>query len=192
VEIISGPSTGQKLTRKPHDVRIFLDALNALREDQAVMKCVSKTLKGAWDKYDDLLEEHRYLDYSVILVEAVEALLDSQDPERIQVQQEIGDRVKYLIVDEYQDVNPVQETRIRRLHELGANICVVGDDDQSIYQLSRKCKLVRNVRHMGKKCWRNSLKNCSDGTGKGFPSPICAISDCSTRLTPSGSLKSVT
>jgi DNA helicase-2/ATP-dependent DNA helicase PcrA len=134
VEIISGPSTGQKLTRKPHDVRIFLDALNALREDQAVMKCVSKTLKGAWDKYDDLLEEHRYLDYSVILVEAVEALLDSQDPERIQVQQEIGDRVKYLIVDEYQDVNPVQETLIRRLHELGANICVVGDDDQSIYQ----------------------------------------------------------
>jgi DNA helicase II / ATP-dependent DNA helicase PcrA len=39
-----------------------------------------------------------------------------------------------VIVDEYQDVNPVQEAIVWSLHELGANICVVGDDDQTIYQ----------------------------------------------------------
>ena len=43
-------------------------------------------------------------------------------------------RVKYVIVDEYQDVNPVQEAIVWSLHELGARICVVGDDDQTIYQ----------------------------------------------------------
>ena len=42
--------------------------------------------------------------------------------------------IKYLIVDEYQDVNDLQETLIRRFAEYGANICVVGDDDQTIYQ----------------------------------------------------------
>ena len=39
-----------------------------------------------------------------------------------------------MIVDEYQDVNPVQEAIVWSLHEIGARICVVGDDDQTIYQ----------------------------------------------------------
>ena len=42
--------------------------------------------------------------------------------------------VKYLIVDEYQDVDDVQELLIRSFSSFGANICVVGDDDQTIYQ----------------------------------------------------------
>ena len=42
--------------------------------------------------------------------------------------------MKYVIVDEYQDVNPVQEAIVWSLHELGARICVVGDDDQTLYQ----------------------------------------------------------
>ena len=46
----------------------------------------------------------------------------------------IRGKVKYLTVDEYQDINPVQEKLIRMLKDFGANICVVGDDDQTIYQ----------------------------------------------------------
>ena len=38
------------------------------------------------------------------------------------------------MVDEYQDLNPVQEAIVWLLHELGAKVCVVGDDDQTIYQ----------------------------------------------------------
>ncbi|MBX7252884.1 MAG: ATP-dependent helicase, partial [Candidatus Promineofilum sp.] len=44
------------------------------------------------------------------------------------------DQVRYVVVDEYQDVNPLQERLVRALHGLGANLCVVGDDDQTIYQ----------------------------------------------------------
>jgi DNA helicase-2/ATP-dependent DNA helicase PcrA len=46
----------------------------------------------------------------------------------------IASLIKYVVVDEYQDVNPLQEKLIRTLQELGANLCVVGDDDQGIYQ----------------------------------------------------------
>ena len=46
----------------------------------------------------------------------------------------ISQKVKYLTVDEYQDTNPVQEKLVSLLKDLGANLCVVGDDDQTIYQ----------------------------------------------------------
>ncbi|HRR78475.1 MAG TPA: ATP-dependent DNA helicase, partial [Ruminococcus sp.] len=46
----------------------------------------------------------------------------------------VAEKVRYLTVDEYQDTNPVQERLVSLLKELGANLCVVGDDDQTIYQ----------------------------------------------------------
>lgn len=45
-----------------------------------------------------------------------------------------AEKVRYLTVDEYQDTNLVQERLISILKEPGANLCVVGDDDQTIYQ----------------------------------------------------------
>ncbi|MBI3047718.1 MAG: ATP-dependent helicase [Acidobacteria bacterium] len=43
-------------------------------------------------------------------------------------------RGPYVIVDDYQDVNPIQEAIVWLFHDLGATVCVVGDDDQTIYQ----------------------------------------------------------
>ena len=53
---------------------------------------------------------------------------------RRSVQQHIRDDIRYVVVDEYQDVNPLQERLVRGLTQFGANLCVVGDDDQTIYQ----------------------------------------------------------
>jgi len=50
------------------------------------------------------------------------------------IRKRLAERIKHVIVDEYQDVNPLQEAIVWSLHELGAKICVVGDDDQTIYQ----------------------------------------------------------
>ena len=47
---------------------------------------------------------------------------------------DVGDDIRYVVVDEYQDVNPLQERLVRGLVRFGANLCVVGDDDQTIYQ----------------------------------------------------------
>ena len=134
VEIIAGPSKGEKLKRGGRDVRVFLEALNVIREDNVDASKLSPALKAALSAYTDLLDKHRYLDYSRIMVEAVATLYDSDGGANQTLQKRIAQRVKYLIVDEYQDINPIQEALIRRLHTLGANICVVGDDDQTLYQ----------------------------------------------------------
>src|ERR1700749_4321289 len=64
-------------------------------------------------------------------------LVESSDPDdedAVRVRDHIRNDIKYLVVDEYQDVNPLQEQLIRGLTQFGANLCVVGDDDQTIYQ----------------------------------------------------------
>jgi DNA helicase II / ATP-dependent DNA helicase PcrA len=134
VKLVRGPATGQSLKRNPQDVGVFLDALNVVREDNVDRGQVPGELWAALGKYTDLLDQHRDLDYSRIMLEAWLALVDEGDQVAVRLRTAIGERVKYLIVDEYQDVNPLQEAIIRRIQQLGANLCVVGDDDQTIYQ----------------------------------------------------------
>ena len=130
----SGLTTSTDLSgvalRRYRDTSHYVSALSILREadrDEAQLDGCS-VLDGL-EAYEALLDEKRYLDYSSILDEAV-ALLTIDDGVRAR----LAERVKYVIVDEYQDVNPVQEAIVWSLHELGAGICVVGDDDQTIYQ----------------------------------------------------------
>ena len=112
------------------DTAHYVSALSILREAERVESQLGgcSVLSGL-ASYQGLLEDNSYLDYSSILDEAV-ALLTNDDGLRAR----LAARVKYAIVDEYQDVNPVQEAIVWSLHELGARICVVGDDDQTIYQ----------------------------------------------------------
>ena len=91
-----------------------------------------KVPKAVWDSvhmYDDLCREKKYLDYTSIIREAVREI--KGNPE---LRAKISGLVRFLVVDEYQDVNPLQEKLIREIFALGANLCVVGDDDQTIYQ----------------------------------------------------------
>ena len=134
VEVIAGPSRGQYLTRTRRDVSVYLEALNVIREDIVSPKLIPPSLKIGLDCYTDLLDQHRYLDYSRIMVDAVAALFDDSSYSSSNLQKALGDRINYLFVDEYQDVNPLQEALVSRLHQLGASVCVVGDDDQTIYQ----------------------------------------------------------
>jgi len=116
--------------RRYVDTHRYITALSILREADLEPKDLAgcSLVKGL-DSYKKLLESRSYLDYSAILELAVEVLTNDQD-----LRARLGGRVKYVIVDEYQDVNPVQEAIVWSLHELGAEICVVGDDDQTIYQ----------------------------------------------------------
>lgn len=116
--------------RRYTDTQHYINALSILREadldDSALNGCSVVT---GLDAYRDLLEGRSYLDYSEILTAAVEAMTNDQG-----LRARLAERVRYVIVDEYQDVNPIQEAIVWSLHELGARICVVGDDDQTIYQ----------------------------------------------------------
>ena|SRR3989442_571260 len=130
----SGLTASTDLTGTPlkryRDTKNYIGALTILREaereDTNLNGC--SVLDGL-EAYQNLLKEHSYLDYSSILESAVEVLTNDNN-----LRDRLAERVKYVIVDEYQDVNPVQEAIVWSLHEFGARICVVGDDDQTIYQ----------------------------------------------------------
>ena len=116
--------------RRYVDTRVYIGALDLLREaqvDQAALRQAS--IAEGLDAYCALLHEKGYLDYSSILQEAVRALAGDQA-----LRQRFAERLRVVIVDEYQDVNPIQERLIGELHGLGAAVRVVGDDDQTIYQ----------------------------------------------------------
>ena len=85
--------------------------------------------------YRKLLAEKNYFDFTELLQVAVDLLGEDADDEIAgPLVRHIRDHVRYVVVDEYQDTNPIQEKLIERLCRFGANLCVVGDDDQTIYQ----------------------------------------------------------
>ena len=78
--------------------------------------------------YYDTLDRYRLLTYGQQVVRAVREL------ERPDLAAEIHSRLRHLVVDEYQDVNPAQEGLIELLTGPQVELCVVGDDQQAIYQ----------------------------------------------------------
>lgn len=117
--------------RRYVDTRNYVSCLSILREDaiHEPDKIENNSVADHLPMYEALLHSKGYLDYSGILKEAAHALRSHQG-----LRARMAGRVKHVIVDEYQDVNPVQEAVVEELHKLGASVCVVGDDDQTIYQ----------------------------------------------------------
>lgn len=115
--------------------RLYLQLLNILREDQIDWDLVPAPIGEALAGYKRLIHQHRYFDYAEILDATVTLLeSDDDDPTAVPLLAHVRENVRYLVADEYQDVNPIQERLVRSLCAFGANICVVGDDDQTIYQ----------------------------------------------------------
>ena len=79
-------------------------------------------------EYLATLERYRLLTYGQQIARTVEALEDPSVEGTVHLQ------LRHLIVDEYQDVNPAQERLIRLLTGPATALCVVGDDDQAVYQ----------------------------------------------------------
>ena len=89
-------------------------------------------------EYQTQLKKNNALDFDDLLVKTVE-LFDS-NPEILDYYQE---KFKYIMVDEYQDTNTAQFKLVSQLAKKYGNICVVGDDDQSIY--SFRGANIRNI-----------------------------------------------
>ena len=131
---LTGLTTASNLAGAPLrrwiDTGNYLSALAALREDDVdTKKLAGCSVFEGLDKYRSQMAADSFFDFSSMLDIAVKELTDNDG-----LRDRVGERLKYVVVDEYQDVNPVQERLVRLLHELGADLCVVGDDDQTIYQ----------------------------------------------------------
>lgn len=96
-----------------------------LREDREVRMYETATI---YELYQARLKAANAMDFDDLLINMLR-LLDISPEVRTQYQQQF----RYLLVDEYQDTNYIQFLLVKRLAEPQNNICVVGDDAQSIY-----------------------------------------------------------
>ena len=87
-----------------------------------------ETLGNLLERIYTSLDRDQYIDFSLMIRLAVEEM-ERNSPA---INQAL-DGVRHILVDEYQDVNPMQERLIRQLHDRVDSLMVVGDDDQSIY-----------------------------------------------------------
>ncbi|MCI2048134.1 MAG: UvrD-helicase domain-containing protein [Lachnospiraceae bacterium] len=90
---------------------------------------VEKLTGDLYDEYQTQLRKNNALDFDDLLMKTVE--LFRADEEVLKYWQ---NRFRYIMVDEYQDTNNAQFELIRQLAAASRNLCVVGDDDQSIYK----------------------------------------------------------
>ena len=88
----------------------------------------SQQLHDIYTYYEDRLRAANALDFDDLLLRTLQLFLDHPP-----VLEYYRDRFEYVHVDEYQDTNPAQYTFVKLLTEVKRNLCVVGDDDQSIY-----------------------------------------------------------
>ncbi|MBP3814816.1 MAG: UvrD-helicase domain-containing protein [Butyrivibrio sp.] len=86
-------------------------------------------ISKAYTEYQSALKKNNAFDFDDLIMKTVE--LFKKNPDVLDYYQE---RFKYIMVDEYQDTNNAQFELIRLLAEKYRNLCVVGDDDQSIYR----------------------------------------------------------
>lgn len=89
----------------------------------------SHALAKIYARYQDILSENNALDFDDLLMKTAFLLHDCPD-----VCSELGNRFKFLLIDEYQDTNRAQYSIAKSLASAHNNICVTGDPDQSIYR----------------------------------------------------------
>ncbi len=103
------------------DVELFTSRIEHTDEKRAATAKVFRM-------YEQRLRLANALDFDDLMIKTVQLLRSSTE-----VREKYNDRYKYILVDEYQDTNPLQLALIKYLTEKQQNICVVGDDAQSIY-----------------------------------------------------------
>ena len=99
------------------------------REENDGISFRKKQIGMAYEEYQRLLRKNNALDFDDLLMLTVE-LFHSHD----EVLEMYQHRFRYIMVDEYQDTNAAQFELVRLLAGEHKNLCVVGDDDQSIYK----------------------------------------------------------
>jgi DNA helicase-2/ATP-dependent DNA helicase PcrA len=87
-----------------------------------------KKIAQTYEQYEKYIKDNNLVDFDDLLVLPYKILDENEDLCR-----ETSERYKYIMVDEYQDTNDLQYRLIRKICSTHENICVVGDDDQSIY-----------------------------------------------------------
>jgi DNA helicase-2/ATP-dependent DNA helicase PcrA len=100
------------------------DDLEEIKDDE-----FSKLLPDVYRRYDEFLQENNALDFDDLLIKPIHLFENNAE-----VLKKYQRKFKYILVDEYQDTNRAQYLLIKHLVGQSNHICVVGDEDQSIYR----------------------------------------------------------
>ena len=109
-------------------IQAFLQSVDVVENELLDPATMPKPFRDVLLPFFETLKRYRLLTFGQQIAAAVDALGDPS------VARSVHNDLRHLIVDEYQDVNPAQERLIRLLAGPHTEVCVVGDDDQSIYQ----------------------------------------------------------
>ncbi len=136
--VIKGVCKRLDVDTKQYKERTLLGAISQAKDQlvdvreyevQASLDYRKQIQAKVYREYQDTLKRNNALDFDDLIVKTVE--LFKSCPEVLNSYQE---RFRYIMVDEYQDTNTAQFELIRLLADKYRNLCVVGDDDQSIYK----------------------------------------------------------
>lgn len=123
--------------RRYQNSRLYMQALSVLQEDEVDFELVPAGVNESLHSYLHMISTRNFFDYTTMLATAVdflETVEEEADGPTAALINHIKSDIRFVVVDEYQDVNPLQERLVAALVRFGANLCVVGDDDQTIYQ----------------------------------------------------------
>lgn len=142
IDLIVGPLNR---TSKWNQSEKLMTWLNKLGEEAADLERLKNSNESAmeavaacFEKYQSLIEEVNALDFSTIQSETLRLIRGNP-----LIKAELNHEIKYLMIDEFQDTNTIQDLFLRELTSEHKNICVVGDDDQGLYRF--RGASIRNI-----------------------------------------------
>ncbi len=133
-ECLTRENLDEKIFSIPYIQKIIGDCKNkgispkAYEEPYAIGSKEYKIAK-VYEYYESILKKNNALDFDDLLLKVVELFESNRE-----ILNYYQDKFMYIMVDEYQDTNNIQYRFVKLLAEKHHNICVVGDDDQCIYQ----------------------------------------------------------
>ena len=116
---------GVKLTER--DIVSMISKIKEQIKTLDEYSVMNKQIVEVYDKYNKVLLESNAMDFSDILLNTYKLL---QKPE---ILEKVQNKYKYIMIDEYQDTNNLQYKIIDLIAKKSSNLCVVGDENQSIY-----------------------------------------------------------
>ena len=125
----------------------LIDPEELLRDTNPDIQAIGQAMKT----HDDILAANNSISYSALLTEAYRLLRRNPG-----ILADLQAKIKHIMIDEYQDTNFVQEQLIFLLAGESHNICVVGDDDQSLYRF--RGATVRNIIEFPEKFAKNECR----------------------------------
>ena len=121
-------------------------------EDMHLDSYLDDAIQKAYRKYEEALRAANALDFEDLILSVVRILEAKRDGsvgvEVLKAQEALEKKYDHILVDEFQDTNTIQYRLLKKLAARTRNLCVVGDDDQSIYRW--RGADVRNIRNFRK------------------------------------------